>query len=250
MPHTPTLRDSTQASTKPSPHKQQLAELGLPGSIVDTILSTLSIKTLEEMKVVVGEDSAVVKELVELFDLLEAYGVKDWVQFDASVVRGLAYYTGVVFECFDRAGVLRAICGGGRYDNLMKTYGHKDQIAACGFGFGDCVIVELLKVKGIMPVLNAEVQDLIIPMNESMRAGAIRVAQKLRDAGRSVDIILKSGKGAKASFSYADRVGAQRAVFVAPEEWKSESVVVKDLRTEGKSRDDGDRGEVVKFADL
>ncbi|KAJ9453095.1 Histidine--tRNA ligase [Diplonema papillatum] len=227
-----------------------LKKLGLDESVVDTILTTLAIKTMEEMKTVVGEDADVVKELTELFNLLGAYGFEDWVVFDASVVRGLAYYTGVVFECFDRAGELRAICGGGRYDNLMQTYGHNRAIPACGFGFGDCVIKELLMVKGLMPSLEAEVQDLVIPFNETMRRPAIEVAQKLRDAGRSVDIVLKSKQSPKQSFSYADRVGAVRAIFVAPSEWANQSVVVKNLRADGKDRADGDRGTVTLLADL
>jgi histidyl-tRNA synthetase len=70
--------------------------------------------------------------------------------FDASVVRGLAYYTGVVFEAFDRKGVLRAIAGGGRYDKLLETFGG-DPTPAVGFGFGDAVIVELLKERNILP---------------------------------------------------------------------------------------------------
>eukprot|EP01059_Diplonema_ambulator_P035477 TRINITY_DN8354_c0_g1_i2.p1 TRINITY_DN8354_c0_g1~~TRINITY_DN8354_c0_g1_i2.p1 ORF type:complete len:509 (+),score=237.11 TRINITY_DN8354_c0_g1_i2:82-1527(+) len=229
--------------------EKMLADLDLPASIVDSILSTLSIKSIDEMVAAVGEDAEVVKELGDLFKIMEAYGYKDWVQFDASVVRGLAYYTGVVFECFDRAGVFRAICGGGRYDNLMLTYGHNKAIPACGFGFGDCVIMELLNEKKLVPELKPEVQDLVIPMNESMRTQAIQVLQKLRSQGRNTDIILKA-KGPKQSFSYADRIGAERAILVAPSEWERGSVVVKNLRTEGKEKADGDRGDEVKFEDL
>lgn len=86
------------------------------------------------------------KELADLFALANAYGYADWLAFDASVVRGLAYYTGTVFEAFDRAATLRAICGGGRYDRLLSAYGG-DDAPMCGFGFGDAVIVELLQDK-------------------------------------------------------------------------------------------------------
>ncbi|PTQ37048.1 hypothetical protein MARPO_0059s0001 [Marchantia polymorpha] len=88
-----------------------------------------------------GSDNEAVVELKQLFELAPGYGFEDWLQFDASVVRGLAYYTGTVFEAFDRAGTLRAICGGGRYDKLLSTFGRVDT-PACGFGFGDAVIVE------------------------------------------------------------------------------------------------------------
>ncbi len=79
---------------------------------------------------------------MQLFEIAEAYGFADWLIFDASVVRGLAYYTGIVFEGFDRNGELRAICGGGRYDELLTTYGSEVTVPACGFGFGDCVIMD------------------------------------------------------------------------------------------------------------
>eukprot|EP01063_Lacrimia_lanifica_P040414 TRINITY_DN9137_c0_g2_i1.p1 TRINITY_DN9137_c0_g2~~TRINITY_DN9137_c0_g2_i1.p1 ORF type:complete len:494 (+),score=226.58 TRINITY_DN9137_c0_g2_i1:85-1566(+) len=230
--------------------EKMLADLDIEASIVDQILKSLSLKSIEEMKTVVGEDAEVVKDLEELFTILKAYGHEDWLIFDASVVRGLAYYTGIVFECFDRAGVLRAICGGGRYDNLMLTYGHTKQIPACGFGFGDCVIVELLKEKNLLPELKPGVQDLVIPFNESMRNPAIQCVKKLRDQGRSVDIILKPARNPKQAFSYADRVGAERAVLVAPSEWEDGSVVVKALRKEGKTKEDGDRGDTVKFEAL
>eukprot|EP01064_Diplonema_japonicum_P030678 TRINITY_DN5282_c0_g1_i1.p1 TRINITY_DN5282_c0_g1~~TRINITY_DN5282_c0_g1_i1.p1 ORF type:complete len:501 (+),score=135.36 TRINITY_DN5282_c0_g1_i1:40-1542(+) len=230
--------------------EKMLSDLGLEKSIIKNIRDTLSLKSIDEMVEAVGDDAEVVKELRDLFRIIDAYGYSDWIQFDASVVRGLAYYTGVVFECFDREGVFRAICGGGRYDNLMLTYGHNKAIPACGFGFGDCVIMELLQEKKLVPELSPGVQDLIIPFNESMRSNAITVLQKLRSAGRSVDIILKNPKNPKASFTYADRIGAERAIFVAPSEWESNSVVVKNLRGEGKHKDDGDRGTSVKIEDL
>ncbi|EER13996.1 histidyl-tRNA synthetase, putative [Perkinsus marinus ATCC 50983] len=84
-------------------------------------------------------------DLEGLFDLARNYGIDDWLVFDASVVRGLAYYTGIVWEAFDRKGELRAIAGGGRYDRLLSLYGAPSEIPCVGFGFGDCVIYELLR---------------------------------------------------------------------------------------------------------
>ena len=89
-------------------------------------------------------------DLARLFELLDAYGVADRVEFDASIVRGLAYYTGVVFEAFDAGRKLRAVCGGGRYDRLLETLGGPS-MPAVGFGFGDAVIAELLADEGVLP---------------------------------------------------------------------------------------------------
>merc|ERR1712076_334338 len=127
-------------------------QAGLQSATSRKIVAALGAKSLKEFAQLAGvEDSEEVKELKQLFDLLTDYGFGDWVQFDASVVRGLAYYTGVVFEGFDKAGVLRAICGGGRYDRLLSLYGSPVQMPCVGFGFGDCVVMELLKEKGIVP---------------------------------------------------------------------------------------------------
>ena len=131
---------------------EQLSELGHTSEIISTIQSTLGLKNLNSLKKVLNSDSKALQELTELFDAIDSYGISDWVKFDGSIVRGLAYYTGSVFEVNDRKGKFRAICGGGRYDTLLSTLGGKD-LPATGFGFGDMVIMELLKDKGLLPQL-------------------------------------------------------------------------------------------------
>jgi histidyl-tRNA synthetase len=166
----------------------------LGSDIISKIQSTLTINSLEELHTLLP-NSNVTKQLDLLWELAEAYGFEDWIQFDASLVRGLAYYTGIVFEGFDRAGeLLRAICGGGRYDKLLTMYGATENIPAVGFGFGDCVIVELLKERNLFPDLPPSVEDVVIPFDESLRAAACQVANKLRGQGRSVDVVLSNKK--------------------------------------------------------
>ncbi|XP_068473341.1 histidine--tRNA ligase, chloroplastic/mitochondrial isoform X2 [Phaseolus vulgaris] len=128
--------------------KKELKAVGLSQEAVQKLLQVLSVKSLAELEERLGSSGEALADLKQLFSLAEKTGFSKWLQFDASVVRGLAYYTGIVFEGFDREGKLRAICGGGRYDHLFSTFG-ADDIAACGFGFGDAVIVELLKEKGL-----------------------------------------------------------------------------------------------------
>ena len=214
--------------------EKDLAALGLQGALVDEILATLSLRSLDELAGVLGADHKVVVELNELFALADAYGIADWLVFDASVVRGLAYYTGVVFEAFDRGATLRAICGGGRYDHLLSTFGGND-IPACGFGFGDVVIVELLKDKGLLPDLPRAVDDVVFSFSQDLRSDAVRIASMLRKSGRSVDLVLEAKK-AKWAFKHADRAGASRMVLVAPEEWARGVVKIKDLAT-GEQRE-------------
>ncbi|EPY40008.1 histidyl-tRNA synthetase [Angomonas deanei] len=226
----------------------QLAELGLDASMVDTITQTLSLKSIDEIAAKIGGEHEAVEELKTFFSLVESYGYGDWVLFDASVVRGLAYYTGIVFEGFDREGKFRAICGGGRYDNLLTLYGSPKAIPCAGYGFGDCVIAELLREKKLLDSIPQKVDDIVIPFDETMRGPALSVLKKLRDQGHSADIILEKKKLAQ-SFSYADRIGAVRAVLVAPDEWSKGEVTVKMLR-EGTDHDSANRGESVKFSDL
>ena len=122
----------------------ELQELGLERSTIEKLTTVLTNKSIESIQTVLPSDSQAVAELTQLFNLCKAYGIEDWVQFDASVVRGLAYYTGIVFEAFDRKGELRAIAGGGRYDKLLETFGGEPTPAA-GFGFGDVNACVLLK---------------------------------------------------------------------------------------------------------
>eukprot|EP01130_Rhizamoeba_saxonica_P009205 TRINITY_DN3746_c0_g1_i1.p1 TRINITY_DN3746_c0_g1~~TRINITY_DN3746_c0_g1_i1.p1 ORF type:complete len:457 (-),score=128.36 TRINITY_DN3746_c0_g1_i1:24-1394(-) len=215
----------------PEEVSNQLETLGIEGSVITKITQTLAISSLDELEQAIP-DSKVVQELKKFWDLAEGYGIADWIQFDASVVRGLAYYTGIVFEAFDRAGELRAICGGGRYDKLLSIYGAKQDIAACGFGFGDCVIIELLADRGLIPTFESETDDLIVPFNEDLRPAACQVAAVLRSAGRRVNVQLIPRKKVAWCYNYADRVGAERVIFVAPEEWERDphEVRIKYLR--------------------
>ena len=207
----------------------QLSDLGISDSSITTIQSVLSVTDLPELRDMLSPDSMAVSELERLFQLLESYGISDWTTFDASVVRGLAYYTGPVFEAQDRGGELRAICGGGRYDKLIGTLGGRD-LPATGFGFGDMVIMELLSDKGLLPDISSRVSDVVFSMDESLRGAAMEVSSKLRRAGRTVDLVLEPKK-MKWVFKHAERTGADRLVMVMPAEWESGKVRIKDLQT-------------------
>ena len=218
----------------------QLSDLGISDSSITAIQSVLSVTELPELRDMLSPDSMAVSELERLFQLLESYGISEWTTFDASVVRGLAYYTGPVFEAHDRGGELRAICGGGRYDRLIGTLGGRD-LPATGFGFGDMVIMELLSEKGLLPDISSRVSDVVFSMDESLRGAAMEVSSKLRGAGRRVDLVLEPKK-MKWVFKHAERTGAERLVMVMPAEWDSGKVRIKDLQT-GEEND-------IEFKDL
>lgn len=206
-----------------------LVEKTLPRDAATKIVQSLSLRSVAELKNLVGgEGGAAVEELLTLFDLADAYGFGDWLLFDASVVRGLAYYTGIVFEGFDRRGELRAICGGGRYDKLLTLYGSPTVVPACGFGFGDCVIMELLEERGLLPTLKPQVDFVVVAYNDDMRRHAVQVAALLRKADFAVDMLLDPKKPKKA-FEYADKKEGRRVMFVAPGEWAAGNVRMKDM---------------------
>ncbi len=209
--------------------EEQLSELGHSSEVVSSIQSVLGIKDMNSLKKSLEDKSVAVSELNTLFDLIDSYGMSDWVEFDASIVRGLAYYTGSVFEAHDREGKFRAICGGGRYDNLLSTLGGKD-LPATGFGFGDMVIMELLSEKGLVPELISGVDDIVLPLNQDLRGIAVKAASSLRSSDRTVDLVLDDKK-IKWAFKHAERTGARRLVLIAPDEWSRKMIKVKDLET-------------------
>ncbi|KAF2289884.1 hypothetical protein GH714_039018 [Hevea brasiliensis] len=198
--------------------KKDLKSVGMSEEAVEDLLRVLSIKSLTKLEEILGGAGEAVADLKQLFSLAEKFGYSEWIQFDASVVRGLAYYTGIVFEGFDREGKLRAICGGGRYDRLLSTFGG-DDIPACGFGFGDAVIVELLKEKGILPELSLQVENIVCALDGDLQGAAATVATILRDKGQSVDLVLEN-KPLKWVFKRAARINAERLILVGNTEWQ------------------------------
>jgi len=217
---------------------QELEAIGLPPAAINSILEALTVKSIDQLIERVGAEHEAIKELQDLFNLAEGYGYSDWLQFDASVVRGLAYYTGIVFEGFDRTGSIpRAICGGGRYDRLFEMFGasKKEQQPCAGFGFGDCVIYEILKDRNLIPpeLAHPAVDDVIAVYNDNLLPAALQVANILRSRGRATDVILNRKKNLGWAYSYADRLGAKRVVLIAPSEWENKTVRVKDLAKGG-----------------
>jgi len=134
-------------------------------------------------------------ELRNIVENLDARGLRDFVKIDYHVIRGLAYYTGVVFEAFDRKGEFRAIAGGGRYNNLVKLIsGGKVDLPALGFGMGDVVLTELLKARNLLPVLGSRIDAFCIIEDEVLRSDSLHLITTLRSNGYSVDFSLTSAK--------------------------------------------------------
>jgi histidyl-tRNA synthetase len=165
-------------------------------------------------------------ELQSILDNLAARNLTSFVKVDYQVIRGLAYYTGVVFEAFDRKGELRAIAGGGRYDNLIKLIsGGRVDLPALGFGMGDVVLLELLKARKLLPKFDAAVDVYVLIEEETQRAAGLRLVQQLRNEGLVVEYSLTALKADK-QFKRALELGAK---FTAKAE--GETVRMKNLST-------------------
>ena len=175
------------------------------------------------------------EKLEELVRQLGDRGLADYAKIDLSIVRGLAYYTGVVFEIFDRAGELRAIAGGGRYDNLISQLSDGAvSLPAIGFAMGDVVLGDLIKetppvLERLADVVSRQsALDLyLIVAKEERRPDALRQLQQLRDAGWRVDYPLTPAKVGK-QFQTAEALGA-RVTLLFGDEWPA--VKMKTLAT-------------------
>lgn len=158
--------------TAPAESEQKLAALGFSLADVNRFI----------------ESGKPTKELQSILDNLAVRGLRNFVKVDYHVIRGLAYYTGVVFEAFDAKGEFRAIAGGGRYDNLVKLVsGGKVDLSALGFGMGDVVLLELLKARGLLPKFDAVTDVFVLIEDETLRPQSLKLVQDLRAAGFAVD---------------------------------------------------------------
>jgi histidyl-tRNA synthetase len=160
-------------------------------------------------------------------------GLKEFVEVDFRIVRGLAYYTGIVFELFDAGKQLRAVCGGGRYDTLMKDIGGVD-LPCVGFGMGDVVLGELLQEHRPPPTA-VPLGAFLVAVGGDDLPTVLKLAHELRDHGVAVEYALKL-QAIRKQLELAAARGAPRAVIIGPEERQNGSAVVKDLVGGGESK--------------
>ncbi len=170
-------------------------------------------------------------ELQTILDNLAARGLKDFVKIDYRIIRGLAYYTGIVFEAFALGEDLRAICGGGRYDNLVKLIsGGKVDLPALGFGMGDVVLLELLKARGLLPKFDAGVDVFCLIEDEALRSESLKFIHDLRSNGVSVEYSLTKAKSDK-QFKRAQELKAAKTVRLERSPAGELAAKLKDLKS-------------------
>ncbi len=176
-----------------------------------------------------------------VFNYLEIMGVKDYCEFDPSIVRGLAYYTGVVFEVHAVGGELRAICGGGRYDNLLRDFGGPP-ITATGMGMGDCVLEILLREKGLLSTsISKKEPDYFVAFAEGYGGGTVyKVAAELRSRGFSTVFSYKTSAGLSKQLKEASAQNAKKCIIIGEEYVREKKLRVKDMATGEQKHEDID----------
>jgi histidyl-tRNA synthetase len=159
-------------------------------------------------------------------------GLAEFVEIDLTIVRGLAYYTGTVFELFDAGRTLRAICGGGRYDDLLESLGGVD-LPALGFGMGDVVLAELLRERGLVPAAVSSIDVFLAAITDEDLPYVLALAHELRDAGLRAEYALGAQAVGK-QLKLADARNARFAVVIGPDDRARGEVILKNLA--GKSQ--------------
>jgi histidyl-tRNA synthetase len=197
---------------------------------ISTFMNIDSIQKLEELIDTGSEEFAAYNEIKVVLGTMETMGVGDFCTYDPGIVRGLAYYTGIVFEVHDAVGDLRAICGGGRYDNLLRDFGGP-AISATGMGMGDCVLEILLKEKGLLDKQVPKRQiDYFVAFIGDIGNEAWRIIAKLRSMGYSANISYKTG-GLSKQLKEASSQNANKCIIIGEEELKEGKITVKDMAT-------------------
>jgi histidyl-tRNA synthetase len=206
--------------------RDRLVESGFEQTTADDVLTLGETRGLENIRALLGREAEAVEPLSACIAALDAMGLGAFLDVDLSIVRGLAYYTGTVFELFDAKGSLRAICGGGRYDGLLAAVGGTDH-PAVGFGMGDVVLGELLSERETgtpSPVLDA----FLVAVGGEDRPVVMQLAHEMRDAGLRVEFALREQSVAKQMKLAASRP-ARCAVVVGPDERAQGEAVVRAL---------------------
>jgi histidyl-tRNA synthetase len=202
---------------------------------VRTILDLLAAHSADDIRHIVpdvvsnAEAQAALDELEKVFETLKIMRVGEYCRFDMSIVRGLAYYTGMVFEVHDAVGDLRAVCGGGRYDNLLRDFGGPS-LSATGMGMGDCVLEILLRERGLLTdaMFKRKLDYFVACADPQLVSKMLNIVARLRASGVSAEFSYKAGNLGK-QLKQADACGAQKCLIIGQEYIAEQKIVLKAM---------------------
>lgn len=186
---------------------------------------------LDQLKALLSDEGLWKKsgELQRFFIALESMGVSEYVSYDPRIIRGLDYYTGIVFEAWDVGGDGRAVLGGGHYDNLVADVGG-EALPGVGFAMGDVMVTLLLQKYGKIPPFKLYENTILVTIfDESLRPASLSMASNLRNHGFHCICYSESARLQK-QLKYADRLGVPVVLVMGPDELQNNQVTIKDLR--------------------
>jgi len=208
---------------------EKLAAAGVASDVAEIVLG-LGALDFTKLRAAYGDAPSVAPHIARVSEYLthsESLGTASWIDVDLTIVRGLAYYTGIVFELFDARGEFRAICGGGRYDNLLGALGGTD-MPALGFGMGDVVLGEFLRERGLMPAYATGLDYWVMSADPDAAATSrvLTVTHALREQGRSVEYAFRP-MSFKKQLEAAEKAGASQVAVIKSGAVPSDELLVR-----------------------
>lgn len=208
--------------------KEKISSDEFTNSLIELKLSGNQVLRINEL--LSSTDVSSSEDLTALFNALGTYGVKNYFKFDPTIVRGLNYYTGTVFECFAKVGELkRSIFGGGRFNDLIETFGG-GKVGAVGFAISDVVIMELLKQLNKLPILSSlPTQVLVTIFSSQFSDKSIDLCTKLRNQGVNTEIYPDPEAKLEKQLKYANKKGIPFVAILGENEVETQSITLKNM---------------------
>ncbi len=215
-----------------------LAAAGVSQNHIGKIIQILNTSDIWKLPDEIKNNQVVKEELStleSLFSMIDSFGFSNFVELDFSIVRGLDYYTGFVFELFHRSEKLRAICGGGRYDNLLADFGFPEEMSGVGMAMGDVVLEEILMEKRLLDIEPPPLDYYVAYFKDQQLKDAIKIVKRLREKNLNTAYSLHSIKMSRV-LAEAVQYNAKHVIFLWEEELKDNVIMIRDMETKEEKR--------------
>lgn len=203
-----------------------------PEAFIDMLKKeTLSTDQINKINNMFNDTNAYKKEFSSTLSLVKKYGIDEYIEVNPAIVRGLDYYTGIVFEAKSKGTLTRSLFGGGRYDNLIEDCGGRQKLGGVGFAVSDSIMLAFLSEFNLLPTLNPVPTKILVTLfDEKTVSNAIDVCNKLRSNGISTELYPMYNTKLEKQLKYADKKQIPYVAIIGPDEVKNNTVTLKDLK--------------------